>query len=58
MISPTHFILYIFSGTEIVKKERLIKTMVTAAGAKRDDYRKVMGLQVLDSDDELEETKE
>lgn len=32
--------------------------MVTAAGAKRDDYRKVMDLQVLDSDDELEETKE
>ena len=32
--------------------------MVTAVGAKRDDNRKNMNLQVLDSDDELEETKE
>ena len=32
--------------------------MVTAAGAKRDDRRKDMNLQVLDSDDELEEIKE
>ena len=32
--------------------------MVTAAGAKREDNRKNMNLEILDSDDEVEETKE